>query len=122
VLLGNDVPDAHLAELAGHGVSYIVADTADIDLAAALDTLASHFPIRRLLLEGGGGINGSMIAAGLVDELQVLIVPALDGGEGVQSIVSYGSQGLAGSVKLAFRAATPMEHGTVLLTYDVRPG
>ena len=119
VLLGSDVPDTHLAELAGDGVSYVVADAADIDLAAALDALASHFGIGRLLLEGGGGINGSMIAAGLVDELQVLIAPALDGGDGVQGIVSHGADGLAGTVKLAFRSAKPLAHGTVLLTYDV---
>lgn len=122
VLLGSDVLDAHLAELAGDGVSYIVADTTEIDLAAALDTLASRFGIRRLLLEGGGGINGSMLAAGLVDELHVLVAPALDGGEAVQGIVSHGADGLNGAVTLSFRAATPRAHGVVHLAYDVHPG
>jgi riboflavin biosynthesis pyrimidine reductase len=120
VLLGADVADEHLAELAGDGVSYIVADAADIDLAAALDTLGAQFGIRRLLLEGGGGINGSMLAAGLVDELHVLVAPALDGGEGVQGIVSHGEDGLAGAVTLSFRSAAAMEHGVVHLAYDVR--
>lgn len=120
VLLGADVADEHLAELAGDGVSYIVADAADIDLAAALDTLGAQFGIRRLLLEGGGGINGSMLAAGLVDELHVLVAPALDGGEGVQGIVSRGGDGLAGAVTLSFRSAVPMDHGVVHLAYDVR--
>jgi riboflavin biosynthesis pyrimidine reductase len=120
VLLGADVPDEHLAELAGDGVSYVVADTAEIDLAAALDTLSTRFGIRRMLLEGGGGINGSMLAAGLVDELHVLVAPALDGGEGVQGIVSHGGDGLAGKATLSFRSATPLEHGVVRLTYDVR--
>ena len=120
VLLGADVSDEHLAELAGDGVSYVVADTAQIDLAAALDTLSAHFGIRRLLLEGGGGINGSMLAAGLVDELHVLVAPALDGGDGIQGIVSHGAGGLAGTVKLSFLSATPMEHGVVHLSYDVR--
>lgn len=122
VLLGGDVSDAHLAELAGDSVSYVVADTAEIDLASALETLASRFGIRRLLLEGGGGINGSMFAAGLVDELHVLIAPALDGGDGVQGIVSHGADGLSGTVKLAFRAATPLAHGVVHLAYDVHSG
>jgi riboflavin biosynthesis pyrimidine reductase len=121
VLLGADVSDEHLAELAGDGVSYVVANTAEIDLAAALDVLFTNFGIRRLLLEGGGGINGSMLAAGLVDELHVLIVPALDGGDGIQGIVSHGAEGLAGTVTLSFQSATPLEHGVVHLTYDVRP-
>lgn len=122
VLLGADVTDAHLAELAGDGVSYVVGEAADIDLAAALDTLAMRFGVRRLLLEGGGGINGSMLAAGLVDELHVLVAPALDGRDGADGIVSHGQDGLAGAVTLSFRAATPMEHGVVHLTYDVRAG
>jgi riboflavin biosynthesis pyrimidine reductase len=122
VLLGGEVADEHLAELAADGVSYIVAEAADIDLATALDTLASHFGVSRLLLEGGGGINGSMLAAGLVDQLHVVVAPALDAGEYVQGIVSFGADGLAGAVKLAFRTATPMAHGIVHLAYDVLPG
>jgi len=121
VLLGADVADEHLVELASDGISYVVADTAEIDLAAALDTLSAQFGIRRLLLEGGGGINGSMLAAGVVDELHVLVAPALDGGDGAQGIVSHGADGLAGKVTLSFRSATPLEHGAVHLTYDVRP-
>ena len=42
VLLGEDVPDSHLAELAADGVSYIVAEQGDIELAAALDALCSR--------------------------------------------------------------------------------
>ena len=64
VLLGRDVPDSHLAELAGDGVSYIVAEAANIDLAAMLDVLGGELEIRRLLLEGGATINGAFFAAG----------------------------------------------------------
>ena len=39
VLLGRDVPDSHLAELSADGVSYIVAEPANIDLAARLVAL-----------------------------------------------------------------------------------
>ncbi|MEG3159433.1 RibD family protein [Sphingomonas sp. LB2R24] len=121
VLLGDAVDDEHLAELAGDGVSYIVAKGANIDLAAALDILGSEFGVRTLLVEGGGGINGSMLAAGMVDELMVLVAPALDGSEGGRRIVSSGAGGLGGQVGLTFRGATPLEHGVVLLTYDVKP-
>src|SRR5262249_46006885 len=64
-LLGSDVSDAHLAELHADGVSYIVARGVEIDLAAMLETLNGVFGIKRLLLEGGGAINGSFLAAGL---------------------------------------------------------
>src|SRR5262245_45057749 len=53
VLLGADVSDSHLAELAGDGVSYIVSEKRDIDLSAALDVLAREFGIKHLVVEGG---------------------------------------------------------------------
>ena len=123
VLLSKDVDDAHLAELAADGVSYIVAegisDAGGIDLAAMLDTLNRAFGIKRLLLEGGGTVNGSFLAAGLVDEVNVLVGPAFDGDGSQQAIVSHPG-GLAGKCELSFRSATPIANGMVHLRYAVR--
>jgi riboflavin biosynthesis pyrimidine reductase len=121
VLLGKDVPDSHLAELAGDGVSYIVAEQNDIDLPAALDTLAREFGIKHLVVEGGAATNGTFLVAGVVDELIVLVAPALDGGENVQGIASYGD-GLAGKTSLQFKSVNTLENGVVELRYTVLPG
>jgi riboflavin biosynthesis pyrimidine reductase len=120
VLLGHDVSDSHLAELTADGVSYIVAEDADMNLAAMIDVLADRFGIRRLLLEGGGGINGSFFAAGLVDELSVLVAPALDGAEDVQGIITFPG-GLSGRLRLSLIAAGVLEHGLVHLRYRTVP-
>lgn len=120
VLLGHDVPDSHLAELAADGVSYIVSETAEMDLAAMLATLGERFGIRRLLLEGGGTINGSLIAAGLVDELSVLIVPALDGDRHGDGIVMRDG-GLGSSVRIGLMTAETLADGIVHLRYRVEP-
>lgn len=122
VLLGADVPDSHLAELAADGVSYVVADADEIDIVAALETLNTTFGIETILLEGGGGINGALLAAGVVDELAVLIAPALDGGDGVQGIVIAGPDGLAGKMKLTLKGVEALDHGIVHLRYDVQAG
>jgi riboflavin biosynthesis pyrimidine reductase len=122
VLLGRDVSDQHLAELAGDGVSYIVSETAELDLAAALDVLGRELGIRRLALEGGGSINGSFFAAGLVDEFSVIMAPALDGRSGSKSIVDFGEVGLAGKAELSLTSCTKLEHGAVHLIYAVKPG
>ena len=122
VLLGKDVGDAHLAELAADGVSYIVAKESEMDLAAMLETLKSAFGIKRLLLEGGGTVNGTFLAAGLVDEVNILVGPAFDGDgdERQQSIVAHPG-GLAGKCELSFRSATPIANGVVHLSYAVLP-
>lgn len=122
VLLGRDVQDSHLAELAADGVSYIVSETADIDLAAMLDVLGRELGIRRLLLEGGAGINGSFFAAGLVDELSLLIAPALDARAANQGFVEFGEAGLAGKMRLSLTSCEALAHGLVHLRYAVSAG
>jgi len=123
-ILGANVESGHLAELQADGVSYIVSQGAEIDLAAMLETLTEAFGIKRLLLEGGGAINGSFLAAGLVDEVNILVGPAFDGDVSQQGIVAYPG-GLAGKCELSFLSATPVEYGMVHLRYGVsrpRPG
>lgn len=119
VLLGAEVADSHLAELAADGVSYIVAENAEIDLAAALDVLGRELGIRRLLLEGGAGINGSFLAAGLVDEISLLIAPAVDGNPERQAFIDAGPDGLAGKVQLSLTDCQRLDHGLVHLRYAV---
>ena len=121
VLLGRDVPNGHLAELASDGVSYVVADDDAMTLAPLLETLGRELSIRRLLLEGGATINGAFFAAGLVDEFSVVVAPALDGRPDSEAIVDAGPGGLADRARLAFKSCTPRAHGAVHLRYDVTP-
>ncbi len=51
--------------------------------------LASIFGTKKLLLEGGGNINGAFLKHRLIDEFSTLIHPAVDGVAGTQSIVDY---------------------------------
>ena len=118
VLLGKSVSDSHLAELAADGVSYIVAGKNEIDLASALDVLVREFGIRHLVVEGGAATNGSFLAAGLVDELRVLVAPALEGAENVETIVTHRG-GLAGKIELQLSAAEVLGNGVVELCYAV---
>lgn len=121
VLLGSGVSDAHLAELAGDGVSYLVSNSDTVDLPAALALLRREFGIERLMLEGGAAIVGSFLAEGLVDELHVIVAPALDAREDMEGFVVHGAEGLAGKVELAFADCRPLDHGAVHLSYTVHP-
>jgi len=79
-VLTEQVSDSYLAFLRGKGVSYLFGGRRRIDLPTVLRKLRGRLGIRRLLLEGGGRINGSFLAAGLIDELSILVVPVADGG------------------------------------------
>jgi riboflavin biosynthesis pyrimidine reductase len=120
VVRGRDAPDHHLAELALDGVSYIVAPEAQPNLAGVLEVLARELGIRRLLLEGGAAINGAFLAAGLVDELSLLIAPALDGRIKTQHIVETDRDGLADRVELSLSSCETLDHGLVHLRLAVR--
>jgi riboflavin biosynthesis pyrimidine reductase len=121
VVLGNEVADQHLAELATDGVSYIVAEEPEPNLARVLEILASELGIRRILLEGGAGINGAFLAAGLVDELSLLIAPALDGRKETQHLVEVEGDGLADKIQLSLTTCETLAHGLVHLRLAVRP-
>ena len=121
VLLGADVPDSHLAELAADGVSYVVAEDEGMDVGAMLAVLGRELGIRRLLLEGGGQVNGSLLAEGLVDEISLLVAPAVDGGVGVAGVFDAGA-GLAGKARLSLISAETLRHGVVHLRYAVEFG
>jgi riboflavin biosynthesis pyrimidine reductase len=120
VLMGPAVPDSHLAELAADGVSYIVSAGADLDIPSLLDLLARDFGIDNLVVEGGAKTNGAFLAAQVVDELRVLVAPALDGAAQVEGIVDY-RNGLAGVVRLQLKSAEVLDHGVVQLAYAVLP-
>lgn len=54
----------------------------DVDLSVVPDELGARLPIKKLLLEGGAKMNGAFLKAGLVDEISLLLRPAIDGKTG----------------------------------------
>ena len=85
-IVSQRVSNEYLAFLRSQGVSYLFGGRANIDLKNVLEKLAKAFGIRKLLLEGGGKINGSFLTADLIDELSVLIAPVADGGIGTATL------------------------------------
>src|SRR6202012_518405 len=86
VVLSEQVSAAPLAGLRSEGVSYVFAGKTSLDLGLALDVLNRELGGKRLLLEGGGGANGAFLRAGLVDEFNLVIVPAADRAKGAPSV------------------------------------
>jgi riboflavin biosynthesis pyrimidine reductase len=119
MILGRDVPDAHLAELAADGISYVVSNGPEIDLGQTLDVLASAFGVRRLILEGGARTNAAFLKAGLVDEISLLLFPAIGGHSGSQSLFEAGEEGLADRVRLSLVSTEVRTAGAVALRYRV---
>ena len=60
-----------------HGFPVIVAGSDRVDLAAMLLTLRERFDARVVRVDSGGALNGALLGAGLVDEVSLLVHPAL---------------------------------------------
>jgi riboflavin biosynthesis pyrimidine reductase len=91
-VLSESVPDTYLQYLQNIGVSYIFAGKNNLDFTITLEQLHQLFGIKTLMLEGGGRINGSLLNAGLVDELSLLILPIADGTAGTPTTFEAGDK------------------------------
>ena len=81
VLTTTAPPPAYRAHLRAAGVSYLLCGPAKVDLRRAVAKLHERFGLQRLTVQGGGTLNGSMLRAGLVDEISRLLRPARRAGE-----------------------------------------
>jgi riboflavin biosynthesis pyrimidine reductase len=80
VLVSQVTPASYLAYLRREAIPYLVAGHGRVDLAAALERLAG-LGVRTVVSTGGGRLNGALLRAGLVDAVEVEVVPMLVGGE-----------------------------------------
>jgi 2,5-diamino-6-(ribosylamino)-4(3H)-pyrimidinone 5'-phosphate reductase len=85
-IVSERVSDDYLAFLRARGVSYLLAGAREIDLSLALQKISDWLGVRTLMLEGGGGINGSMLRAGLIDDVSLLLAPIADGRLGTPAL------------------------------------
>jgi riboflavin biosynthesis pyrimidine reductase len=85
-LLTERAGNAYRAHLRSVGVSYLLCGKRELDLRLALDKLARQFKLKKLMLEGGGTMNGAFLRDGLIDEISHITVPVADGGTGIQTV------------------------------------
>jgi 2,5-diamino-6-(ribosylamino)-4(3H)-pyrimidinone 5'-phosphate reductase len=120
VVACRDTPPGYLAGLRESEIPYLITGKSRVDLPMTLEKFAGVLGASCVLSEAGGGLNGALLRAGLVDELHVITVPALVGGLGTPSIVDGPPLGLA-------EAPAPLRtvdvqvgsHGTIWAHYEV---
>ena len=88
VILGRKASSDYLSLLEERNISYIVQNDPK-DLKSALSAIHEQFGINSISLQGGGIIDGEMLAKGLIDELSLVIYPGIDGLSSSPSIFEY---------------------------------
>jgi riboflavin biosynthesis pyrimidine reductase len=119
VVLSESVTDAHLAGLRGEGVYYVFAGKLQLDLAATLDILNRDLGVKRLLVEGGGATNGAFLRAGLVDEINLVVCPGVDGTKGAPSAFDGPGDQPAPIKTMTLESSKVLDGGAMLLRYRI---
>ena len=119
-IVSEDASTEYLDYLRNLGISYIAVGKGSIDLKRAVEMLYNEFGVKRLGVLGGGKINGGFIAAGIVDELSLMIAPGIDGRSG-QPALFDGIENKASflPLKLSFKEVSTFPNGVVWLKYDI---
>lgn len=109
----------YLQFLRSIGVSYIVVE--DIaNLRDVLEAVNREFGVGCISLQGGGVLDGGMLAQGLIDELSYVVYPGVDGGADSVSIFNYAGEGTPHSGQsLELLSAEKLEYGIVWLRYKI---
>ena len=113
------VPEDYLAMLREKSISYIVTGKTSLDLVQAVNLLGEHFDIKRLLLEGGGHINGAFLEARLVDEVSLLMVPGIDGRHEIPAVFDGVSPAKKEAVALKLISVEQRKNDTIWIRYNV---
>ena len=102
-----DAQDQRCAALAALGADVHCLPDAQgkVDLAAMLADLAKRHEVNELHVEAGHKLNGSLLRAGLVDELLLYLAPTLLGqGRGLANLGPLAALGRCGAPCLSFDA------------------
>ncbi len=100
-------------------ISWIACGENRIDLKRACEILKEEFNVDRMLVLGGGHINGGFLENNLLDEISVLIGSGIDGREGMCSV--FDGLPMNSEVKqLKLENVESFDSGSVLIKYSVK--
>lgn len=85
----------------------------------ASEILHDEFGVERMAIVGGGHINAGFLDAGLLDEVSVLLGPAIDGRGGMAAMFD-GLPMDREPFQLQLESVKPFADGAILLRYKVK--
>jgi 2,5-diamino-6-(ribosylamino)-4(3H)-pyrimidinone 5'-phosphate reductase len=85
-LCSHTTPQTYLDYLKEENIDCIVVGDDHVDLKLAMEELNTRYGVESVHVDSGGTLNGTLLRAGLVSEVSILISPCLVGGTTPNSI------------------------------------
>jgi len=106
ILTTGRISKAKLKTLRNAADEVIIFGERRVDFRAAFRWLRAQWNVQRLLCEGGGELHGTLVHAGLVDELHLTICPKIFGGRPAPTIADdQGILSLADAARFKLRSS-----------------
>ncbi|WP_405070546.1 dihydrofolate reductase family protein [Kribbella sp. NBC_01510] len=120
LLVARTTPASHLSYLRRETIPYLVAGEDRVDLSLALQRMRDVLGVTCVISEAGGGLNGALLRADLIDELHLVLLPTAIGGASVPSIFD-GSELLPDTLPTALHllSTNTTPDGVLSLRYEV---
>jgi riboflavin biosynthesis pyrimidine reductase len=121
VITSYAAPADHLARLRDRGIPYLVVGAEHVHLPRALELLHDRLGVRTVVCTGGGRLGGALLRQGLVDEVDLEVLPTVIGGRGTPML--FDTEPLAAGewpLRLELEYAESLSHDRIRLRYVVR--
>lgn len=120
-IIPNNVSNSYKDFLRRMNVSYIIAGEKMLDFSMAVSKIKKIYGKDELMLNGGGGVNWSLLKAGLVDELSIVMTPVADGSTESASLFDGNSKyNDIDSVTFELLDARKLPDGSLWVRYKVK--
>lgn len=121
VLTSRAAPVRHLERLRERGIPYLVVGENRVDLPAAFQLLGELLDVATIVCTGGGRLGGALLRAGLVDEVDIDVLPVAIGGRGTPALFDAPPLGPhEDPTPLDLLSAEALPTGVLRLRYRVR--
>lgn len=119
VAVTNRASDERVDKIKSAGAIVIVAGTKTVDLKE-LFFILKKMGFNKILVEGGGELNWSILQLGIVNELMVTVAPRIVGGRTATTLVEGdGYERISDGIKMELIKVSRQNNGEVVLYYKL---
>ncbi|HEY7081915.1 MAG TPA: 2,5-diamino-6-(ribosylamino)-4(3H)-pyrimidinone 5'-phosphate reductase [Nitrososphaeraceae archaeon] len=111
--------NTRIKKIQSTGAMIMIAGNKDVDLKIVFEQL-NKIGFKKILVEGGGEINWSVLRLGIVNELIVTIAPRIVGGRSATTIVEgLGYSKMSEGIKMNLEKIVTQDVGEIVLYYSL---